>query len=193
MRILHISDLHLSSPKGNRVSDIIERFCKIAEENAKKKSFDYLFVTGDIRNSNGINAAQAFETIKEIAASAGDLPCSRIHIVPGNHDLTRDDDVRAIVIEARKKYDSENGIIDDVQHVLPTLNSRFDDFFWPLSDMLYGGFNPWKNRNTTPHYSVIDQEECSITPEKINTTSHHLCLSSPGKKYQEACIYRLSS
>lgn len=173
MRILHISDLHLFSPIGNKVSDILERFYEIVKENANRSSFDSVIISGDIRNQGGICASGACEIIKKIATSAGITDFSKVHIVPGNHDLTRDDSKKEDVANARKGYDFENGIFSDANELLPMLNLRFDDFFWPLSELLFGSTNPWNSRNETPHYSINTEEGCFIF---LNTSI--CCLSN---------------
>jgi predicted phosphodiesterase len=162
MKILHISDLHLSSPIGNRVSDILERFYGIVNENANRSAFDNVIISGDIRNPRGAYAPEAYEIIKKIAISAGIVDFSKVHIVPGNHDLTRDENKKVDVYKARQEYDFENGIFSDANNLLPVLNSRFDDFFWPLSDLLFASSNPWNQRNKMPHYSINTEEGCFI-------------------------------
>ena len=173
MRILHISDLHLSSLIGNKVDGILERFYGIVKENANRLAFDNIIISGDIRNLGGICAPEAYEIIKEITTSAGIIDFSKVHIVPGNHDLTRSEDIKDDVDKARKEYDFENGVFSDANNLLPLLNSRFDDFFWPLSDLLFDSSNPWNKRNETPHYSMNTEEGCFIF---LNTSL--CCLSN---------------
>lgn len=70
---------------------------------------DEIFVTGDFRHAvNQRNnlldvAKEAVKYIWEIAKSVGIVSTDNIHIVPGNHDLTRSDTSRLESIV--KSYD----------------------------------------------------------------------------------------
>jgi len=130
----------------------MDRFYKIVEANSK--AIESIIITGDIRLSGGVDYFQANAIIQKIAAAANIDDLSKINIVPGNHDLKREDTTIAIARDARRNYDYENGTFNNPSDTLPKLNSRFDDFFWPLTDLVYGSANPWDKRNIEPHYSL---------------------------------------
>ncbi|MCL1852016.1 MAG: metallophosphoesterase [Peptococcaceae bacterium] len=161
MRLLHISDFHLSQSLGEKANEILDRFYGTAEidgiitANAKEKPFDVLIITGDIRNCrSGLSVKTSLQIIDKIAISSGIDDISKIHLVPGNHDLNREDSFIPHIEEARDRYDYENGYYSDESNTLPLLNSRFNDYFWNLCDNLYKENDPWRRRNENPHYSV---------------------------------------
>jgi len=151
MRILHVSDLHLGEPLGIASGPILERFYAIVAANARTQGFNLAVVTGDIRkHTSGISVDGAIDVIDRIAASAKLLDKRLIHIVPGNHDISRGQSKR--IEKIRKSYDYCNGTFDDAKSDLPFMLGRFDDFFWKLCEQYYHDADPWRGRNLNPHY-----------------------------------------
>jgi predicted phosphodiesterase len=177
MRILHISDLHLQKGIGNKVCDILKRFYDIIEANALRFPIDIAILSGDIRDKdNKIDIPEAREIISKIVVAAKLPNIANLHIVPGNHDLKRSSEIEEFIDEkVKREYNYENGIFNNEMGVLPTLNKRFDDFFWPLTDSIYNGANPWQNRDKEPHYSVNIEDKCFIF---LNTS---ICCTSNNK------------
>lgn len=154
MRILHISDLHLKEPKGIEVDNILQRFYDIIAANAKEKPFSQIIITGDIRNSNSETSIEGvINIIDNIAASAKLLDKQNIHLIPGNHDLNRENNKE--IEEIREKYDYDNGTFSNANSDLKIMLNRFNDFFWNLCEQYYKETNPWHDRNRNPHYLWI--------------------------------------
>ncbi|MDR1136579.1 MAG: metallophosphoesterase [Clostridiales Family XIII bacterium] len=175
MRILQISDLHLqkSYKTAEVVKKILDRFFDILSKNAGKEAFDFVVITGDIRNgSNGITVSEANELLEELVMSAGLTTKRQLHIVPGNHDLERkkeEDSVKA----ARDSYDYDNGVFADGEKTLSALNERFIPFFFKMCNEFYGEDDYWVHRNVNPHY-LIQKDETAL----IFLNSAISCLES---------------
>ncbi len=99
IRILHLSDLHLS--RGRNVQDILQPLESDLREMGVNK-LDYVVVTGDLAEKCdpiGFDLASEFLgiLIKEF-----DLNGSRIILVPGNHDLDRNRNVYDLELDRTK-------------------------------------------------------------------------------------------
>ena len=91
MRWLHISDFHYKSPGKNYDTDKMLEKLRESITNGDI-AVDEIFFTGDFRfakDSDGVNASHVAEELCKIARLAGVNDPEHIHIVPGNHDLTR--------------------------------------------------------------------------------------------------------
>jgi len=121
MRWLHLSDIHYNPKRdGASAAEMRERLPKYLEELGVHA--DELFVTGDFRHAKyqkdaDGDAEQVVEFIWEVAKSVGIVSEKNIHIVPGNHDLTRDNGTKAKkavneerVKGIREKYDATKGL-----------------------------------------------------------------------------------
>ena len=126
MKWIHLSDIHYN-PKNEGRSTYqlrakLPRY--IADRNIKA---DYLFITGDFRHAkyqkddDGTVASQAVQFILKIA-DAAKIDYTNIHVVPGNHDLTRTKNVDKIS-KIKKNYDPNEGRFLDSD--LPFLHGRF--------------------------------------------------------------------
>lgn len=123
MKWLHISDLHYN-PKGDGrlTHQLRDKLIRYLED--EKITADHLFLTGDYRHArfqadgdqNTIESAVKF--IMSIAAVAK-VPRENIHVIPGNHDLTRTSDTNR-VIQTISDYDADNGKIgpDNLEFLL---------------------------------------------------------------------------
>ncbi|MEM7589959.1 MAG: metallophosphoesterase [Cyanobacteria bacterium P01_A01_bin.83] len=94
VQILHLSDLHMrydSDPESilePLIADILD-----SEEGLGLKQLDYLVVSGDLTNKA---TPQEFEQARQLISSLieqFDLTAERCIIVPGNHDLSWDEEV----------------------------------------------------------------------------------------------------
>ena len=137
MRWLHLSDIHFDPNNDGRstrwLRDAIPEYIR-----KLKTPFDHLFITGDFRHAvhqknqdMDTVAQESVDFIRKVAISAGiisgkdEADVTRIHIVPGNHDLDcLDNDERLSKI--REDYDSNKGVFqkDDLEYLL----SRFQFF-----------------------------------------------------------------
>ncbi|MDL2269112.1 tetratricopeptide repeat protein [Desulfosarcina sp. OttesenSCG-928-G17] len=113
MKWLHLSDLHFDPENAGFNTARLRK--KLPDYiNSAGIRADHLFFTGDFRNASRQEdsdeaAEAATEFLRRIAESAGITDPRRIHIVPGNHDLTRvdgDEGVNRLKI-LRQDYEKE--------------------------------------------------------------------------------------
>ena len=110
MKWLHLSDLHYNPQNdGRSTHQLREKLLKYLQE--AHITADHLFLTGDYRHAkyqreNEADAAKASaEFILQIAGAAKILP-EGIHIIPGNHDLSRLPETGALD-QIKQKYDTQ--------------------------------------------------------------------------------------
>jgi predicted phosphodiesterase len=138
MKWLHLSDIHYNPQKDGRSSDQLRKKLPLYLEKQNIR-VDEIFITGDFRHAvdqrNNLPdvAKEAVEYIWEIAKSVGVDSADKIHIVAGNHDLTRSDSSRLERIVKNYDCSSGNFLDEDLLH----LQSRFD-FFHCICQELYG-------------------------------------------------------
>lgn len=141
MKWLHLSDLHYNPDEDGKSS---EQLRESLPTYLKQQNFymDEIFITGDFRHAKYQNTnlpAVAKETVKyilEIAKSVGISSAQKIHVLPGNHDLTRDNSLKLEDIISNYNYD--RGCFSKKD--LSDLQSRFN-FFYYICKELYGDEN----------------------------------------------------
>lgn len=129
MRWIHISDLHFDPLSDGRCTQQLRESLPsyIIEHHI---TADYLFLTGDYRNAKYCRedkkglAKTSVDFILDIA-DAAKIDTANIHVIPGNHDLDRTDDVERISA-IKNRYDADSGRIDEED--LAFLLGRFDFF-----------------------------------------------------------------
>ncbi|GHV09123.1 hypothetical protein FACS1894217_12710 [Clostridia bacterium] len=161
MKWLHISDLHYDPKRDGIVSrDLRGALPQYLKD--KIGAVDELFITGDYRHASNQKdddqdaiARDVVNFIWDIAHSVGINDVSHIHIIPGNHDLTRFDDKldkAETLKELQKSYDPNRGVIGTKELPVETLLSRFE-FYKLVSKNLYGD-DPeaaiWENDTLLP-------------------------------------------
>ncbi|MEH2960544.1 metallophosphoesterase [Candidatus Merdisoma sp. JLR.KK006] len=103
IRILHLSDLHISSREDNSFTILRNSILKYIQE--KNVEADIIAFTGDIIDRNDQTAfpiaIEFFKSLLEIC----NLESNRLMIVPGNHDMKRDDTLRNILDPEKIKFD----------------------------------------------------------------------------------------
>jgi len=119
MKFLHISDIHFN-PKddGLATRDLREKFSKYVQEK-NITDIDEVFFTGDFRHAlkqidqpEDEVAQNAVDFLRYIASCVGVTDDQNIHIVPGNHDLSREvntDTNNKILKTIYKNYDRDDG------------------------------------------------------------------------------------
>jgi predicted MPP superfamily phosphohydrolase len=142
MKFLHISDLHFN-PKddGRATRDLREKFSKYVKEKGIT-DVNEVFFTGDFRHAGNQChqpedevAKNAVEFLREIASCVGVENDRNIHIVPGNHDLSREADTQtnnSILSAIYEKYEKNDGrfegCVNENVPALDYLRSRFSFF-----------------------------------------------------------------
>ena len=128
MKWLHLSDIHYNPRNdGRSTHQLRTKLPRYIAENHIEA--DYLFITGDFRNAKYQNsddyvvASEAVRFILEIA-DAAKIPYINIHIVPGNHDLTRTEDINRLR-RIKENYNANDGRFQDDDSDLFFLLERF--------------------------------------------------------------------
>lgn len=135
MKVLHISDLHLvmdgkdaerQQHLKNRYIDFVGN-CIDIDVNNSPAQIDQIIITGDLRNHSDssepyISANYISNFIYEIMDATNISNARDVHIIPGNHDLKRGNNL--------------NSWADK--------DAQFDVFFRCFCDIFYGqDLNPW--------------------------------------------------
>lgn len=144
MRYLHISDIHFDPKDDGRSTNELRRQLPIYLEN-NIKNVDYIFITGDYRNSakqashtrseQENDAKQVVQYINSIATAVSVTDAAQIFIIPGNHDLDRDYVNTEKIRQIRNVYDASKGNFDSTD--LRLLANRFG-YFKLVYKELYG-------------------------------------------------------
>ena len=130
MKWLHLSDIHYNPKNDGRSTHQLRN--KLPRYiNDKNINADYLFITGDFRHAkyqkddDWTAAEKAVQFILEIADAAR-INYNNIHVVPGNHDLTRttDDVGMRTINRIKQNYNPHEGRFLGTD--LPFLSGRFN-------------------------------------------------------------------
>lgn len=109
---LHVSDLHINQ-NGTETARLRKKLIEYLK--LKYKRFDYVFITGDLRYAPSSPEGYSADTvsyIRELINTLG-VPVERLFIVPGNHDVHRDDEKRLEAIQ--RLCDTETGYYSSSQ------------------------------------------------------------------------------
>jgi len=134
MRILHISDFHIDKKdRDDSIKHIVTPLLNTIEEIQKEKSIDLVLITGDLINKGGenfSNVSEAFQDFTEVLVKPlmekTSLLKERIFFVPGNHDIVRGADSKAIEIGLKELLITEEEINKHIKN--PEGNKRIKDF-----------------------------------------------------------------
>jgi hypothetical protein len=150
MKFLHLSDLHFDPINiGAATKQLYRKF----EEYVSGKGIivDEIFFTGDFRNANtqadpNTTAKCAVDFLRSISKYVGVSDDKHIHIVPGNHDLTRSNKEK--LEEVYIKYDHDDGTFKGktTDNVLcrDYLLGRFDFFEMCIENLNNSVWNNFK-------------------------------------------------
>lgn len=114
IRWLHISDIHMNK-RGVDNSRMRQKLIEYLENN--NITCDYIFFTGDLRYAPAGEFDKDTEKyLKELCEAVG-VEVNNLFIVPGNHDIDRDDVRRkqasGMLLESKENYNSKIGVIKD--------------------------------------------------------------------------------
>lgn len=134
MRILHISDFHIDkNDRDDSIKHIVTPLLNTIDEIQKEKSIDLVLITGDLINKGGenySNISEAFQDFTEVLVNPllakTNLGKERIFFVPGNHDIVRNADSKAIEMGLKGLLTSEEEINKHLKN--PEGNKRVIDF-----------------------------------------------------------------
>lgn len=162
LRWLHISDLHLNS-KGASTAMLRDELPRYLREQGMR--CDYVFCTGDIRTANekpNDYTDDMADFLREVCDAVG-TTTERLFIVPGNHDIDRDNTQRMAAIRKVKyqpewvgNYDAESGLIDrkDMAAILKgeTKFIKFLGKIYPKDRLSYYG------NKDAPHFNIETED-----------------------------------
>lgn len=145
MKWLHLSDIHYNPQNdGRSTQQLREKLPEYLKD--RRITADHLFVTGDFRHAgfqkddDGATAAHAAQFILTIADTA-QVDHANIHIVPGNHDLSRTKSVDRLN-QILTNYDPNNGRFCKGDATF--LTKRFGFFQQVVRELAKKGFvSPW--------------------------------------------------
>lgn len=170
MEFLHISDMHFDPVNDGEDTNILrEKFMDYLKE--KNIKVDEIFFTGDFRHAlhqmgqadeeTAQNACEFLESIGQCSLKSNKDIYSHLHIVPGNHDLSRGN--VELLDKIYEKYDPDKAnfkeIIENEQTGLDILLSRFD-FFQRCAEILKNDI--WTCMLNGQVCHVKELEECNI-------------------------------
>ena len=157
MRWLHISDVHYNPDMDGSVSkQLREQLPNYLQQVVKQfgDHVDEVFVTGDFRHArfqedSDAVADASVALVCKIAASVG-VDNQHIHIVPGNHDLTRfsDQTDKQKLNRIRKAYKVNNGRFQPYD--IAWLLGRFS-FFKRVSNKIHSTNPVWSDNLQPTH------------------------------------------
>ncbi|MBQ3334041.1 MAG: metallophosphoesterase [Eubacteriaceae bacterium] len=158
MRFLHMSDLHYNpSNDGRTTREIRKNLIEYLKELGDAAKADELIITGDYRNAaeqkeDEGEITEVVEFIKTIAKTVGITDVNHIHLIPGNHDRSRDDSEKEKMDRIRKNYDSNIGTFGNDK--LEFLLGKFG-YFNKVCDTLYGKNKPWDSTEKLHAYRFV--------------------------------------
>ena len=169
MRILHISDLHFRSNRSVYEQNLI--ISKLVKKLSLATPIDLCLFTGDLvfSGTNSKDFEEAKEILFDVIYRELGIPITKIIICPGNHDLNRDENSKAIV----NYFDSEISTNHKLNSEYHSPSNDLKTSHKPLSN-----FNLFRkthflidtdieNEFYTVHKRKIDQKEIAIVT--INT------------------------
>lgn len=109
MRWLHLSDIHF----GYQNASIANMRKKLIEEAQKLEQVDCLFITGDLRYGKSEQTNYPIETLTFIRdlQTALRIGPEDTYVVPGNHDVNRNNVLTATLDDELKHYSTPDGTI----------------------------------------------------------------------------------
>jgi len=134
MRILHISDFHIDkNDRNDSINHIVTPLLNTIEEIQNENPIDLVLITGDLINKGGENystVAEAYQDFIDILINPllakTNLDKNRIFFVPGNHDIVRSADHKAIEVGLIATLVTEEEVN---KHILkPIGNERIKEF-----------------------------------------------------------------
>lgn len=156
---LHISDLHLNKV-GVETRRMRNKLVEYLRENSI--SCEYIFVTGDLRYAPAGVFDDSTVTFLNTLCSTVGVPAERLFIVPGNHDLTRDDPHRLSAIDNicgnAGYYKPADGVIykEDLELMMSGrdgFRKIIQDFYQNIPERI-----ALYNDNLKPHFCIETEE-----------------------------------
>ncbi|MCP4698860.1 MAG: SUMF1/EgtB/PvdO family nonheme iron enzyme [Gammaproteobacteria bacterium] len=130
MKLVHLSDLHLSAdPEQRRNQDIVTRSLLDALRDLKVNglALDVIVITGDIAFAGKAADYQIAEDFCQKLLQTTGVTREHLYLAPGNHDVNREavDHGLRIMCEGFKRQDDINWLLRNER---PKLTGKFSDF-----------------------------------------------------------------
>lgn len=153
IKILHISDLHISShidsegkkvenynswittdPKDTDSENFVQEFCKYVKSKTSDNEL-FFIITGDITDKGLPNEfVKATEVVKYIVSELK-IPQTHLLIIPGDHDINRSD------IERSHQDGIAKNVIKDPFEYHDEKLKHFSDFYQEITNETFSGHN----------------------------------------------------
>ncbi|MBR0621882.1 metallophosphoesterase family protein [Bacillus pumilus] len=111
LRFLQISDLHFQFQNFNTYL-MRDKLIEYLSELKKDSNFDFLLLTGDIAHRGNDYNEDLVEYLNNMIVEI-ELNKENVHLIPGNHDVSRDS-TRTLIIEGILKSDNPSEKLDDL-------------------------------------------------------------------------------
>lgn len=112
LRFLQISDIHFQY-KNYNTAKLRDKLVEKLEMLHKEMEFNSVLVTGDIAHQGG-DCAEDTKTFLEDILSATNTTKSNTHIIPGNHDIQRDE-IRSLILDGIFSKENPSNHLDSVE------------------------------------------------------------------------------
>lgn len=163
LRFLHLTDIHFHHENYNTVKmrdELIKYIAKLKIES----DFSFLLLTGDIANKGGAYNNQVKEFLNAIVETM-DITKSEIHLIPGNHDITRSE-IRTMVIDSILRDSSPSERLDKIEEdTYQTLIDAQSNFFTFYKEFL-GEEYPTEDLHFVKgsnNYNILSINTCIIS------------------------------
>ena len=156
---IHLSDLHFNS-SGAETDLMREKLLEYVSQLSATSPFQYLFLTGDIRNAPEKDYPADVVPFLNRLLTAAHIPQDHLFVVPGNHDITRDSPGRAKVLNCvLKSYDPRVGDIN--AHDLQLLKGDRDGYLELLRALIPSSRLDCYRGDQPPHF-VVQTEHLNV-------------------------------
>jgi predicted MPP superfamily phosphohydrolase len=136
LRYLHLSDLQLSGSPKKEENIITRSMLDTIKDLVDQESLlDFIIITGDVVSRGKEEEYPAAESFCKRLLKIADLPPQRLFIVPGNHDLNRQEISN---IDIMRMYSFENQ--DEITNILT------DSFYLPKLLRKFSTFNAFAEK-----------------------------------------------
>lgn len=156
MRVLHISDIH-TQINNFQTRRLRQMFLKKISELHTEHPYNYIFLSGDISHQGqGFNELSK-KIITDILSELN-LKSEQLIIVPGNHDLVRNDK-RTTLIQEIKENKCPSDFLDEILSIPEKRDILFSSFqdFYTYFNLIKG--NPYPTNRA--HY-LIELQDCNL-------------------------------
>lgn len=163
LRFLQLTDIHFHNDNYNTLKMRTE-LIKYVVELRKDGEIDFLLITGDIANKGGPYNYEVKKFLNDIV-SAINITKKDVHLIPGNHDLKRDE-IRTLVIDSILRDPSPSDKLDKLQdETYQTLINAQSDFFTFYKEFLGIDYPSEKLHfiKSSDKYNILSINTCLIS------------------------------